>query len=122
VRLRCLIVDDNERFLDAARSSLDRDGVVVVGVATTSSTALEQTEKLRPDVVLVDLGLGSESGLDLARQLVEDYPYLASRVVMVSTQAEDDVADLVKHSTAVGFIPKRALSPAAVRRLVENSD
>jgi two-component system, NarL family, nitrate/nitrite response regulator NarL len=122
VALRCLIVDDSERFLEVARSSLHRDGVEIVGTATTSATALEQTRKLRPDVVLVDLGLGTESGLDLARRLVEDYPYLESRVVMVSTQAEEDVADLVGASAAVGFIPKRALSPAAVRRLVERSD
>jgi two-component system, NarL family, nitrate/nitrite response regulator NarL len=119
VALRCLIVDDSERFLDVARSSLDRDGIEVVGTATTSATALEQAGKLRPDVVLVDLGLGSESGVDLARQLVEDYPYLASRVVLVSTQAEEDVADLIRASAAVGFISKRALSPTTVRRLVE---
>ena len=117
--MRCLIVDDSERFLDVARAGLHQDGIEVVGTATTSATALEQTGKLRPDVVLVDLGLGSESGLDLAQKLVEDYPYLDSRVVMVSTQAEEDVADLVLASVAVGFIPKRALSPAAVRRLVE---
>ena len=117
--LRCLIVDDSERFLEVARASLNGDGVQVVGTATTSATALEQTEKLRPDVVLVDVGLGSESGLDLARRLVEDYPYLESRVVMVSTQAEEDVADMIRASAAVGFIPKRSLSPATVRRLVE---
>jgi len=117
--LRCLIVDDSERFLDVARSSLNRDGIEVVGTATTSATALEQTGKLRPDVVLVDLGLGSESGLDLARKLVDDYPYLESRVVIVSTQTEEDVADMIRASAAVGFIPKRALSPTTVRRLVE---
>jgi DNA-binding NarL/FixJ family response regulator len=116
---RCLIVDDSERFLEVARSSLDQDGIEVVGTATTSATALEQTGKLRPDVVLVDLGLGSENGLDLARKLVEDYPYLESRVVIVSTQPEEDVSDLVRASAAVGFISKRALSPTTVRRLVE---
>ena len=117
--LRCLIVDDSERFLEVARSSLDQDGIEVVGTAMTSATALEQTGKLRPDVVLVDLGLGSENGLDLARKLVEDYPYLVSRVVIVSTQPEEDVSDLIRASAAVGFISKRALSPMTVRRLVE---
>ena len=117
--LRCLIVDDSERFLEVARSSLDHDGIEVVGTATTSAAALEQTGKLRPDVVLVDLGLGSENGLDLARKLVEDYPYLESRVVIVSTQPEEDVSDLIRTSAAVGFISKRALSPTTVRRLVE---
>jgi DNA-binding NarL/FixJ family response regulator len=119
VALRCLLVDDSVRFLEVARSSLHRDGVEVVGTATSSVEALEQTAKLRPDVVLVDIGLGSESGLDLVERLVADYPQLESRVVLVSTQAEGDVADMVRESAAVGFISKKALSPMTIRRLVE---
>ena len=115
-------MDDSEKFLEVARASLDRDGLEVVGTATTSAMALEQTRKLRPDVVLVDLGLGDESGLDLARQLVERYPHLESRVVVLSTQAEEDVVDLVRASVAVGFISKRALSPATVRRVIEKAE
>ena len=118
VALRCLIVDDSERFLQAASSSLGRDGLEVVGTATTSAAAIAQASKLRPDVVLVDVGLGRESGFDVARQLVETFPYLASGVVLISTRAEEELVDLIATSAAVGFISKSDLSTATVRALV----
>jgi two-component system nitrate/nitrite response regulator NarL len=118
VPLRCLIVDDNEQFLRAAGPGLGRNGLVVVGTATTSAAALDEVAKLRPDVVLVDVGLGEESGFDLTLRLVDAFPYLASRVVLISTRAEDDYGDLVETSPAVGFISKSELSASAVRELV----
>jgi DNA-binding NarL/FixJ family response regulator len=116
--LRCLIVDDSEQFLRAATSSLGRNGIEIVGTATTTVAALDQVAKLRPDVVLVDVGLGEESGFDLTVQLVDAFPYLASRVVLISTRAEDDYGDLVEASPAAGFVPKSELSASAVRELV----
>jgi DNA-binding NarL/FixJ family response regulator len=61
--LSVLIVDDNGLFLEAARDRLEQGGLRVVGVAATSAEALRRTEELRPEVVLVDVMLGSESGL-----------------------------------------------------------
>jgi CheY-like chemotaxis protein len=55
VALRCLIVDDNAAFLDAAAALLEREGVTVVGIASASADALAQAQELRPDVVLADL-------------------------------------------------------------------
>jgi DNA-binding NarL/FixJ family response regulator len=122
VGLRCLIVDDNDRFLEAACASLSRDGIEVVGTATTSAEALQKAGALHPDVVLVDISLGDESGFDLARELVEGVPSLGARVVLISTRAEEDFADLIATSPAVGFISKSQLSPRAVRELATNSD
>ena len=73
-------------------------------------------QKLQPDVVLVDIMLGSENGFDLARRLAEDDGGV--RVVLVSTHAEADFADLIAETPAVGFVPKSELSAAAIRRLV----
>jgi CheY-like chemotaxis protein len=67
--LGVLIVDDNWLFLETARDCLEREGLGVVGVATTSAEALRRTEELRPEVVLVDVMLGGESGFELARHL-----------------------------------------------------
>jgi DNA-binding NarL/FixJ family response regulator len=120
--LRCLIVDDSEQFLRAACSSLSRDGIDVVGTATTSAKALDQAAKLSPDVILVDVGLGEESGFDLTQRLVDAFPYLASRVLLISTRAVDDYGELVDASPAAGFIPKTELSPSAVRELVPPND
>ncbi len=116
--LRCLIVDDSERFLRAASSSLGRNGIEVVGTATTPVMALDQVAKLHPDVILVDVGLGEESGFDLTVKLVDAFPYLAARIVLISTRARDDYGELVDASPAVGFISKSELSSSAVRELV----
>ena len=67
--LRGLVVDDSLRFLDAARGLLERQGVTVVGVASNTAEALQRAGELRPDCTLLDIDLGGESGLELARRL-----------------------------------------------------
>jgi CheY-like chemotaxis protein len=115
---RCLIVDDNERFLAVARNRLSREGLDVVGTATSQAEALRQADALRPDVVLVDISLGSESGFEVTRRLVEGVPKLERRVVLISTRDEDDYLDLIAASPAVGFIPKSLLSARAIGNLL----
>jgi DNA-binding NarL/FixJ family response regulator len=110
VQIRCLIVDDNRPFLDAARLLLEREGVTVVGVAMTSAEALRLGEQLRPDVVLVDIRLGDENGFDLARRLSDP-------VILISTHAPSEYAEEIAASRAAGFIPKAQLSASAVLRL-----
>ena len=117
--IRCLIVDDNRPYLEAARVLLEREGLTVAGVATTGKEAFRQAKALNPDVVLVDISLGEENGFDLARQLVEDGVGPDATVVMISTRAEEDVAELLAESPAAGFVPKAELSAAAIRRIVE---
>ena len=117
--MRCLIVDDNHSFLEAARMLLEREGLTVAGVASTGAEALRQAETLRPDVVLVDISLGDESGFDLTRRLVEDDPGYEAAVLLISTHAEEDVADLIAESPAAGFVPKSELSASAIRRIVD---
>ena len=116
--LRCVIVDDNERFLEAAAARLSGDGMEVLGTATTSAAALELTERVRPNVVLVDISLGDESGFDVARRLVEAFPDLTSSVVLISTRSEEEYARLAAESGAAGFLPKLQLSAQAVLDLV----
>jgi CheY-like chemotaxis protein len=117
--LHCLIVDDSTRYLDAARGHLEREGIIVVGVASTISQALQQAERLRPDVTLVDIDLADESGFELARRLQQAARSWPSRVILVSTHAEDDFADLIAASPAVGFLSKADLSAGAIRDLLD---
>jgi DNA-binding NarL/FixJ family response regulator len=119
MELRCLIVDDNRSFLQEATTLLEREGVRVLGVASTSSDGLRCVKELRPDVVLVDIMLGTESGFDLARCLVE--ADAGAHVILISTHAEDDLAELIEEAPAAGFIPKSALSASAIRRLVPSA-
>jgi DNA-binding NarL/FixJ family response regulator len=114
--LRCLIVDDSPRFLDAARGLLERQGITVVGVASNSADALRRAGELRPDVTLLDLDLGGESGLELARRL-HGQPGPAP-VILISTHAEQDYAELIAASPAIGFLPKTTLSGDAIRGLL----
>jgi DNA-binding NarL/FixJ family response regulator len=115
VDLRCLIVDDNGGFRDAARSLLEQERIDVVGVASNSAEARSRVAELHPEVVLVDIALGAESGFELARALAQaDGP----KLVLISTLPEVDFVDLIAESPAVGFIPKSELSARAVRDLV----
>jgi DNA-binding NarL/FixJ family response regulator len=116
VLMRCLLVDDNEAFIETARRLLDRDGVRVTGTASNIAEALLQASELRPDIVLVDIILGDENGFDLARRLAESHAHLA--IIMISSDTEDDYADLVAESPAVGFLPKDELSADGIQRLL----
>jgi CheY-like chemotaxis protein len=116
--MRCLIVDDSPHFVDAARRLLERQGFTVIGVASTSAEALQRAQELHPDVTLVDIDLGGESGLELARRLHSQADGAAAPVILISTHAEQDYAELIAASPAVGFLPKTALSAAAIRQLL----
>ena len=120
VPLRCLIVDDSAFFLEAAASLLQREGVTVVGVASFIADALRQARELRPDVVLVDIMLGRESGLDLARRLAEADPD-APAVILISTHAETEFADLIAEAPAAGFLSKSQLSAGRIQQLLNSS-
>jgi DNA-binding NarL/FixJ family response regulator len=119
VALRCLIVDDNGGFRDAARSLLEREAIEVVGGASNAAEAHSRVAELHPDVVLVDIALGTESGLELARALASEG---RAKLILISTHLEADFADLIAASPAVGFIAKSELSGRAVRDLVADDD
>jgi CheY-like chemotaxis protein len=116
--LRCVIVDDNRAFLTIAALVLERDGVAVVATTTSSAEALECRERLHPDVVLLDIELGGESGFDLA-VAIHRHPWVAvpaPPVILISAHDERDFADQVAASPASGFLPKWKLSAAAIRK------
>jgi DNA-binding NarL/FixJ family response regulator len=116
--LRSLIVDDNTHFLAAARELLEREGVEVVGVTSSGAEALQLAGDLNPDVALVDIDLGQESGLDLARRLAASAGEGSARVVLISAYSESDFADLIAASPAVGFLAKSELSAARIEEIL----
>ena len=122
--LRCLLVDDNEAFLEAASPLLEREGVTVVGVASSIAEALRQARALRPDVILVDIGLGEESGFDLARLLAQDGrggQGVGAEVILISTGAEADYSELIDESPAAGFLAKSELSVRDISRILDHT-
>ena len=116
--LRCLIVDDSPRFGEEARSLLEHEGVSVVGVAASGDEAVRLGKALAPDLALVDISLGEESGFDVARRLVDDLNARAPAVIFVSTHDEREFSGRIAASPALGFIPKTLLSAERIRQLL----
>src|SRR5262249_60154707 len=115
---RCVLVDDNAAFLKAASALLQREGLVIVGIASSIVEALRQGRALRPDVILVDIGLGDESGFDLARLLAQEAHGTGAEVILISARAETDYAELIAESPAAGFLAKSELSGRGIRRIL----
>ena len=116
MQLRCVIVDDDDSFFDVAGVSLERGGVIVAGVAGNRAAAVQCVAALRPDVVLIDIRLGADSGFDVARDLAASGT--AAFLIMISSHAETDFADLIAEAPVAGFLPKTELSAAAICRVL----
>jgi CheY-like chemotaxis protein len=119
--LRCLIVDDNATWRDAARRLLERDGLAVVGVASTIAEGLRSARELKPDVTLVDVHLGAESGFELARRLRQERWSASAAVILISAGPEQQFVQQFVECNAANpadaFVPKSALSGDRIREL-----
>jgi two-component system nitrate/nitrite response regulator NarL len=107
---RVLVVDDHEGFRAIARAVLEADGLSVVGEAADGAAAVAVAERLRPDVVLLDIHLPDLDGFEVSEQLAA----LPSPPVVVLTSSRP-IADLrrrVGASPAAGFVPKDLVSGA----------
>jgi DNA-binding NarL/FixJ family response regulator len=116
--LRCLIVDDSPRFGEEARGLLEQEGISVVGIAASGDEAVRLARALRPDLALVDISLGEESGFDVARRLSESSNPEPPAVIFVSTHDEREFSGRIAASSALGFIAKTELSAERIRRLL----
>jgi CheY-like chemotaxis protein len=123
MHVRCLIVDDNASFREEMRGLLAEQGLDVVGGAGSAADAHRQIAELRPDVALIDIDLGGESGLDLARELGEQRGKgTVPHVILISTHEEAEYADLIEASSAIGFLAKTDLSAATIRQMLAAID
>jgi len=118
--MRCLLVDDNLAFLHAMRSMLERDGAEVVGTASNGDDAADQVRTCRPDVVVVDVRLGYESGFDVAHRIEEQAAVGRRRpaIILVSTHAEDELADRIAANPSFAFLDKTTVSVDKIRELM----
>jgi len=111
-----LIVDDHVGFRAQARALLAADGFSVIGEAADGTSGIEAARTLRPDLVLVDIGLPDVSGFDVARELALNGP--PPFVVLTSSREATEYGPRVSSSKVLGFISKDQLSGAAIRALV----
>src|ERR1700751_4733256 len=115
---RCVIVDDSHEFLRNASELLECDGIDVVGAVSTGAQACRTCRQLKPDVALVDIYLGTETGFDVARQLADQAGTTPPQVILISASVGDDTAGMLADSPAVSFLPKEDLSGATVRAIL----
>ena len=94
-------------------------GLTVLGEAGTSAEGLERTAQLRPDVVLVDVGLPDGDGFALTQQLV-GLPW-QPKVVVISSDADRANAAAAHDAGAAGFVAKEALPGASARTLISGA-
>ena len=116
--LSCVIVDDSPVFIDVAAKLLERGGISIIGTASTIDEGVERVEEMRPDIALVDVDLGDESGFDLAEKLHSANCHVPPKVILTSAHSEQDFADMIAASPAVGFVPKADLSSRAIYDLL----
>ncbi|HEX5148094.1 MAG TPA: response regulator transcription factor [Candidatus Limnocylindrales bacterium] len=111
-----LIVDDHAAFRVQARALLVADGFSVIGEAVDGTSGLEAARTLRPDLVLVDIGLPDVEGFEVARELAVTGP--PPFVVLTSSREASEYGPRLASSRVLGFIPTEELSGAAIRALV----
>jgi CheY-like chemotaxis protein len=102
-------------FLEAASTLLGRQGIDVVGVASTKAEALARVRELQPEVTIIDVDLNGESGFDVAWELAAASDEAPTSTILASTHSESDLAALVAVTPVLGFISKTDLSADAIR-------
>ena len=112
-----LVVDDDAGFRDLAARILTSWGHAVIGEAGSVAEALAQAARLRPDTVLVDIGLPDGDGFSLTEQLVA-MPW-AVHVVLISSEADRTTVQAAQRAGADSFVPKDELPSVALRQLIE---
>ncbi|MBY6410675.1 response regulator [Rhodococcus sp. BP-252] len=117
---RCLIVDDSAAFCAAAKTVLFEAGAAVVGTAATSADAVVVANTISPQLIIVDIDLGAESGFDVVEMLSTGDRDPQPAIVLVSTHDETDFMDLIDVSSAVGFLPKFELSATSLLQLMNS--
>jgi DNA-binding NarL/FixJ family response regulator len=107
IPLRLVLVDDHEMVLRGLDSMLGHfaDDVRIVGTATSADVALAIVAAERPDIVLCDVRIGKESGLDLCRQITTQYPDV--RVVLLTVYDDEHYLFQALRVNASGYILKR---------------
>lgn len=103
---RILLVDDHEVVRLGLRALLDHHAQFeVVGEAASAKEALEQVERLSPDIVLMDIRLPGASGIEACEQIITQFP--GTRVVMLTSYAEDEMLFSAIRAGASGYILKQ---------------
>jgi len=117
-RVSVMIVDDQSPFRAAARAVVDRvAGFELVAEVASGEEAVTTSDQLAPQLVLMDINMGELDGIEATRLITHANP--ATKVILVSTYALDDLPPAARTSGAMAYVNKDELSPRVIRRLWE---
>ena len=115
-KTRILLVDDHDIVRLGLMTLLnDQPDMEVVGEANTAGEAVKATEKLQPDVVLMDIRLPGEGGIEAAGQVTRRFPN--SKVVMLTSFADDELVVRAIRAGAVGYVLKQVGNEELLRAI-----
>jgi two-component system, NarL family, response regulator DevR len=115
-KIRVLLVDDHEIVRLGLMTLInDHPDMQVVGEAGTASEAVRAVERLAPDVVLMDVRLPGEGGIEAARQVTARFP--GSKVVMLTSFADDELVVRAIRAGAVGYVLKQVGNEELLRAI-----
>jgi two-component system response regulator DevR len=115
-KIRILLVDDHDIVRLGLMTLLnDRSDMEVIGEASTAAEAVKAVEKLSPDVVLMDIRLPGEGGIEATRQVTERFPQ--SKVVMLTSFADDELVMRAINAGAVGYVLKQVGNEELIRAI-----
>ncbi len=112
-----LIVDDHPSFRLTARALLEAEGFEVIGEAADGAGAVAEANRLKPDLILLDVQLPDMDGFSVAEQLQMNG--WSPAIVLTSSRDLSDFGSLVATCGARGFVPKAELSGATLSALLE---
>jgi DNA-binding NarL/FixJ family response regulator len=111
-----LVVDDHPAFRAVARRLLEGGGFEVVGEASDGAGGIAAVRALRPDLVLLDIGLPDMDGIRVAEELAAERD--PPTVVLTSGREPTDYGDRIAGAAAAGFVPKGELSGSRLMALL----
>jgi DNA-binding NarL/FixJ family response regulator len=112
-----LIVDDHATFRASARLLLESEGFDVVGEAEDGRSAIEKSQALAPELILLDVQLPDIDGFEVASHVT--HMDSAPAVILISSRDGGEFGPLVKGCGARGFVAKADLSGDSLRALLD---
>lgn len=119
-KIRILLVDDHAIVRQGLRVLVETEpDITVIGEADNGRQAVQLANKLRPDVVVLDLAMPLLNGLEATRQIIKEDPN--AKVLMLSSYSDNEYVHQVTEAGATGYLPKQTVAEDLIKAIRETS-